>query len=94
MTGPTSISATKSDVDKEITPSETGAIYVDVSVPAVRRCSEPLVTYLTLREAITAWLALPLNASTSPQLAPRSPRGLLFSPAHPSPSLLALGLPR
>jgi len=61
MTGPTSISATESDADKEIGPSETGAIYVDVSVPAVLRCSEALVAYPTLREAITAWLALPLN---------------------------------
>lgn len=61
MADPTSISATEGEVEKEIGPSDTGAIYVDVTVPAVLRCSETSAAYPTLQEAITAWLALPLN---------------------------------
>lgn len=39
--------------------SETGAIYVDHSVPATLHYSEGSAAYPTLREAIAAWLALP-----------------------------------
>ena len=61
MAEPTSISATEGEVEKAIGPSDMGAIYVDISVPAVLRCSETLVAYPTLQDARTAWLALPLN---------------------------------
>jgi hypothetical protein len=61
MAEPTSISAMEGEVEEESGPSNPGAIYVDVSVPAVLRCSETVVAYPTLQEARTAWLALPLN---------------------------------
>lgn len=42
----------------EAQPAPSDTIYVDYSVPATLRYSETMAFYLTLREAITAWLAL------------------------------------
>ena len=40
-------------------PDTTSMIYVDYSVPATLRYAETTVSYSSLREATTAWLALP-----------------------------------
>lgn len=47
-----------SEVEKQPVLSDTRVIYVDYAVPATLSYSETVVIYLTLREAITAWLAL------------------------------------
>jgi len=52
-------SGTENETEQQPKPSEASTIYVDYSVPATLRYSETSVFYLTLREAITAWLALP-----------------------------------
>jgi hypothetical protein len=50
---------TENDAKKQPDPADASLIYVDYSVPAVLRYSETMAIYLTLREAIAAWLALP-----------------------------------
>ncbi len=47
------------EAEKQQQPSDTSMLYVDYSEPASLRSSETMAFYLTLREAITAWLALP-----------------------------------
>lgn len=47
------------EAEKRSGPPDRSAIYVDDSVPATLQYSETSAAYPTLREAITAWLALP-----------------------------------
>ena len=48
--------------EKQSGPPDMSAIYVDDSVPATLRYSETSEAYPTLRQARSAWLALPLEA--------------------------------
>jgi hypothetical protein len=47
------------EAENQQQPSDTSMLYVDYSEPASLRSSETMAFYLTLREAIAAWLALP-----------------------------------
>lgn len=52
-------SAAEIKAEEQQQPSDTSMLYVDYSKPATLRSSETMAFYLTLREAITAWLGLP-----------------------------------